>query len=114
MDNKKLAKYSAVIQTRDLNKLTEITGNVYEAIAIMGKRANQINAQTTEILREKLNEFSSSTDNLEEVHENLEQIEISKFYERMPKPPAISYNEFVNGETYYRKKDEEVNGGQQS
>ena len=72
--------------TRDMQDFRDKTGNVYESIAIMGKRANQISVEIKDELKKKLDEFSSSSDNLEEVFENREQIEISRFYERLPKP----------------------------
>jgi DNA-directed RNA polymerase subunit K/omega len=88
--------------TRDLRKLDPETGNVYESVAIISKRANQISAELKEELTGKLNEFASHTDNLEEVFENREQIEISKFYERLPKPVNIAIQEFVEGKVYHR------------
>jgi DNA-directed RNA polymerase subunit K/omega len=95
--------------TRDLRKLDPETGNVYESVAIISKRANQISAELKEELTGKLNEFASHTDNLEEVFENREQIEISKFYERLPKPVNIAIQEFVEGRVYHRNplKDQE-------
>ena len=88
--------------TRDLRKLDPETGNIYESVAIISKRANQISAELKEELTGKLNEFASHTDNLEEVFENREQIEISKFYERLPKPVNIAIQEFVEGRVYHR------------
>ena len=88
--------------TRDLRLLDPETGNVYESVAIISKRANQISAELKEELTGKLNEFASHTDNLEEIFENREQIEISKFYERMPKPVNIAIQEFVDGKVYHR------------
>ena len=81
--------------TRDMADFREKTGNVYESIAIMGKRANQISVEIKEELKKKLDEFSSSSDNLEEVFENREQIEISRYYERLPKPTLIATQEFI-------------------
>ena len=78
------------------------TGNVYESIAIMGKRANQISVEIKDELKKKLDEFSSSSDNLEEVFENREQIEISRYYERLPKPALIATQEFLEDKVYYR------------
>ncbi|MFN4122025.1 MAG: DNA-directed RNA polymerase subunit omega [Flavobacteriales bacterium] len=95
--------------TRDLRALDKTTGNIYEAIAIISKRANQISLDVKEELNAKLSEFSSSNDNLEEVFENREQIEISKHYERQPKPTLIAINEFIDGKIYYRKPDKEQN-----
>ena len=88
--------------TRDLQDFRDKTGNVYESIAIMGKRANQISVEIKEELKKKLEEFSSSSDNLEEVFENREQIEISRYYERLPKPTLIATQEFLEDKVYYR------------
>ena len=88
--------------TRDMQDFRDKTGNVYESIAIMGKRANQISVEIKEELKKKLDEFSSSSDNLEEVFENREQIEISRYYERLPKPTLIAAQEFSEDQVYYR------------
>jgi DNA-directed RNA polymerase subunit K/omega len=88
--------------TRDLRELDSKTGNLYESIAIVSKRANQISAEMKEELTNKLAEFASHTDNLEEIFENREQIEISKYYERLPKPSLIAINEFLENKIYYR------------
>ena len=88
--------------TRDMQDFRDKTGNVYESIAIMGKRANQISVEIKEELKKKLEEFSSSSDNLEEVFENREQIEISRYYERLPKPTLIAAQEFSEDQVYYR------------
>jgi len=88
--------------TRDLRDLDNKTGNLYESIAIVSKRANQISAEMKEELTNKLAEFASHTDNLEEIFENREQIEISKYYERLPKPSLIAINEFLENKIYYR------------
>lgn len=88
--------------TRDMQDFRDKTGNVYESIAIMGKRANQISVEIKEELKKKLDEFSSSSDNLEEVFENREQIEISRYYERLPKSTLIAAQEFIEDEVYYR------------
>ena len=88
--------------TRDMQDFRDKTGNVYESIAIMGKRANQISVEIKEELKKKLEEFSSSSDNLEEVFENREQIEIPRYYERLPKPTLIATQEFVEDKVYYR------------
>lgn len=88
--------------TRDIMNLCEETGNIYETIAIIGKRANQISSEIKQELSKKLSEFASSTDNLDEVFENREQIEISRFYEKLPKPALIATQEFVDGKIYYR------------
>ena len=88
--------------TRDMQDFRDKTGNVYESIAIMGKRANQISVEIKDELKKKLDEFTSSSDNLEEVFENREQIEISRFYERLPKPTLIAAQEFAEDQVYYR------------
>lgn len=105
MDFKK-SNAPATTVTRDVRKLESETGNVYETIAIISKRANQISSEMKEELDSKLEEFSSKTDTLEEVYENVEQIEISKMYERLPKPASIAAQEFVDGKIYYRKAEE--------
>ena len=89
--------------TRDVNSLCENTGNVYETVAIIGKRANQIRVEIKDELKRKLEEFSSNiVDNLEEVFENREQIEISKYYERLPKPVLLATQEYIEDKTYFR------------
>ena len=93
--------------TRDMNQLTEKVGNVYETVAIIGKRANQISAEIKNDLTKKLAEFQSYTDNLEETFENREQIEISRYYERLPKPTLIATQEFKEGKIYYRNPAKE-------
>ena len=88
--------------TRDLVNFEEKTGNIYESIVVLAKRANHISADMKEELNEKLSEFASMTDNLEEVFENREQIEISKHYEKLPKATLIAVQEFLDGKIYYR------------
>ncbi|TNE70695.1 MAG: RNA polymerase Rpb6 [Bacteroidetes bacterium] len=92
--------------TRDLIDLEHSTDNIYESIVMIAKRANQINVDLKEELTQKLQEFASSTDNLEEIFENREQIEISKFYERLPKPVAIAIDEMLKDEIYARNPEE--------
>src|ERR1700742_3234381 len=87
--------------TRDLRELDTQTGNIYESIVIMSKRANQLSNNIKEELHQKLSEFASSNDNLEEVFENREQIEISKYYEKLPKPTLVSVQEFLDDKIYY-------------
>ncbi len=89
--------------TRDVAKLAAPTGNIYESIVIMAKRANQISAELKQELENKLSEFSKSADTLEETFENREQIEISRHYEKLPKPTLLSINEFEEGKIYSRK-----------
>jgi DNA-directed RNA polymerase subunit K/omega len=96
------------IETRDLNDLKNKTGNLYESIAIIGKRANQINISVKEELHNKLEEFASHTDSLEEIHENKEQIEISRAYERMPNPALLATQEFIETKIYYRKNEDDL------
>lgn len=93
--------------TRRLTDLDEKTGNIYESVVIISRRANQINAEMKQELSRKLADFSSTTDSLEETFENREQIEISKYYERLPKPSLIATEEFIEGEIYYRDKTAE-------
>ena len=88
--------------TRDITDIDSVTGNVYEAITIISKRANQIGLVMKEELNSKLAEFATTNDNLDEVFENREQIEISKFYESLPKPNAIAMTEFMKEDTYFR------------
>lgn len=95
------------IETRDVNELKGKTGNTYESIAIVAKRANQINITLKEELHNKLEEFASHTDSLEEIHENKEQIEISRAYERMPNPALLATQEFMEDKIYYRKNEDQ-------
>ena len=95
--------------TRDLVDLAEATGNVYETVAIIGKRSNQIASEMRHDLEKKLQEFASLNDNLEEISENREQIEISRYYEKLPKPTLIATQEYVDGKLYYRNPSKERN-----
>ena len=88
--------------TRDMNALCEPVGNVYETVRIIAKRANQISSEMKHELDKKLADFASSADNLEEVFENREQIEISRYYEQLPKPTLRAAKEFEDGEVYWR------------
>lgn len=92
--------------TYDKDKIEEKVGSIYEAIVIMGKRAEQINAEIRSELHNKLDEFAVHNSTLEEVFENREQIEISKNYERLPKPTSIAVQEWLDGEVYFRKTEE--------
>jgi DNA-directed RNA polymerase subunit K/omega len=92
--------------TRDTIRLEEKTGNIYQSLVAISKRANQISAETKEELTQKLQEFATSTDNLEEIFENREQIEISKHYEKMPKATAIATQELLDDKIYMRKPEE--------
>ena len=93
--------------TRDVMDLCEETGNVYETVSIIAKRANQIGVEIKSDLSKKLAEFASYNDNLEEVFENREQIEISRYYEKLPKPTLIATQEFVEGKIYYKNPAKE-------
>jgi DNA-directed RNA polymerase subunit K/omega len=106
MDYKK-SNAPATTIIRDMEKFSVQTGTVYESIAIIGKRANQINAEIKNDLSKKLAEFASYNDNLEEVFENREQIEISRYYEKLPKPTLIATQEFLDGKVYYRNPAKE-------
>lgn len=94
--------------TRDVRPIENKTGNLYESIVVLSRRANQISVEIKEELQKKLEEFASYTDNLEEVFENREQIEISKFYEALPKPTSMAIDEFVNDKVYWRKPEKEL------
>lgn len=99
------ANTPSVVETKNLTDIKAVTGNLYESIAIVGKRANQINVSLKEELHNKLEEFASHTDSLEEIHENKEQIEISRAYEKMPNPAIMATQEFMEGKIYHRKNE---------
>ena len=92
--------------TRDTVDIEVKTGNIYESIVALSKRSNQLSTELKEELTQKLQEFASSTDNLEEIFENREQIEISRFYEKLPKPVAMAMEELMNDKIYIRKNEE--------
>ncbi|PIB34239.1 DNA-directed RNA polymerase subunit omega [Reichenbachiella sp. 5M10] len=98
------------IETRDVAALSKGTENVYKTIAVISKRARQISSNVKEELNGKLAEFASNVDNLEEIFENREQIEISKFYERMPKPSKVAIEEFLEEKIMFRDADSEEGG----
>ena len=105
--NKKIPTHPV---TRDLCDLAAPTGNIYESVVILAKRANQIAIAEKKELTRKLEDFKNERDTMEEVFENREQIEISKYYEKQPKPALVAITEFENGEIFYRmakKEDEE-------
>lgn len=108
MNNPKNTTPTSTI-TRDVRQLDVETNNIYESLVVISKRANQIANNLKEELHGKLSEFASSNDNLEEVFENREQIEISKHYERMPKPTLVAVDEFLSGKVYYRNPSKEQN-----
>ena len=106
MDYKK-SKAPVNTVTRNIMDLCDETGNLYESVAIIAKRANQISVQIKEDLSKKLAEFASYNDSLEEVFENREQIEISRYYEKLPKPTWLATQEFVEGKVYWRDPSRE-------
>lgn len=108
MDYKK-SKAPVNTVTRDIMSLCDETDNIYESVAIIPKRANQIGVEIKQDLSKKLAEFASYNDSLDEVFENREQIEISRYYEKLPKPTLLATQEFVDGDVYWRdpSKDEQ-------
>ena len=94
--------------TRNIPDFDRKTGNIYESLVVISKRANHISAELKEELQNKLSEFATSTDNLEEVFENREQIEISKAYERMPNPAILATTEFMDDKVYYRRNEDNL------
>lgn len=97
-----------VAETKNLTELKNKTGNLYESIAIIAKRANQISITMKEELHSKLEEFATHTDSLEEIHENKEQIEISKAYERMPNAALLATQEFMEDKIYFRRNEDDL------
>jgi DNA-directed RNA polymerase subunit K/omega len=99
-----LKKAAAPVNTITYNKtaIEQPTGNIYEAITVIAKRANQINAEIKKELTEKLEEFATYNDSLEEIFENKEQIEVSKYYEKLPKPHALAVQEWMEDKIYHR------------
>ncbi|HEU4609512.1 MAG TPA: DNA-directed RNA polymerase subunit omega [Chitinophagaceae bacterium] len=102
------ANMPSSVETKSLVEIKAKTGNLYESIAIIAKRANQINIALKEELHNKLEEFASHTDSLEEIHENKEQIEISRAYERMPNPALLATQEFLDDKIYFRRNDDDL------
>ena len=98
---------SFTTKTYNREEIDEPTDNIYEAISVIAKRATQINLDIKKELHEKLEEFATQTDSLEEIFENKEQIEVSKFYERLPKPHAMAVEEWLNDKIYHRNTEEE-------
>ena len=107
MDYKKI-KTDTTAVTRRMNDFNKVTENVYETTALLSKRANQISLELKEELNKKVSEFATSSDNLEEIFENREQIEIAKFYERLPKPTLMAIQEFLDDQIYYRNPSKEA------
>jgi hypothetical protein len=108
MDYKKIKTESLAV-TRDKHKFYGQTDNIYKTIAVLTKRANQIGLGMKDELSRKIEEFATTSDNLEEIFENREQIEIAKYYEHLPKPTLIAIHEFLNKEIYFRDPHDEVN-----
>ena len=96
------------VETKSLDEIKNKTGNLYESITIVAKGANQINISLKEELHNKLDEFASHTDSLEEIHENKEQIEISRAYERMPNPALLATQEFLEEKVYFRRGEDQL------
>jgi DNA-directed RNA polymerase subunit K/omega len=106
MDYKKVKTETNTV-TREVTDFVTPTGNLYETVVVIAKRANQIGLEIKEELNSKLSEFASATDNLEEIFENREQIEIAKYYEHLPKPTLIAIHEFLNNQIYFRNPSKE-------
>lgn len=104
---KKAMAVNPSIVTRDVDKLAAKTGNIYESVFVASQRARQLAVKSKEELTQKLAEFASNIDNLEEIFENREQIEISKFYERQPKPTSVALEEFMEDKVEFRLRDED-------
>jgi DNA-directed RNA polymerase subunit K/omega len=109
MDYKKVKTETTAV-TRQKDRFYEQTGNIYETVVVLSKRANQIGTELKTELDQKVEEFTPATDNLEEIFENREQIEIARFYERLPKPTLLAIDEFLNGKTYIRNPHKEKTG----
>lgn len=107
MDLKKTTAPISTI-TYDRNKIDEPTGNIYEAISVIARRAEQINTDIRRELVDKLEEFATFNDSLEEIFENKEQIEVSKFYEKLPKPHALAVQEWLDDKIYFRNTEDDV------
>ncbi len=103
---------STSAEVQNLQHIENLSGNVYKSIYIISKRALQLKGTILSELQSKLDEFSTHQDNLEEVFENREQIEISKYYEKLPKPTILALNEFIDGDTYFRDAEMETNSGE--
>ncbi len=107
MDFKK-SNATANVKTLNIRQVSDGADNIYQAVIICAKRANQISVDIKQELSQKLEEFASYTDNLEEIFDNREQIEISRYYESLPKPTALAIEEYLNGELYFRTPEEDV------
>lgn len=109
MDYKRV-KSETLAVTRNIHELMEPTNNIYETVAILSKRANQLSSELKEELTSKISEFAVPNDNLEEVFENREQIEIARYYENLPKPTLIAIQEFLKDQIHYRNPLKEAEG----
>lgn len=107
MDYKRVKTEPTAI-TRKMRDFSKGTSNIYETLAILSKRSNQISLEIRDELKKKIDEFATTNTNLEEVFENREQIEISKFYEKLPKPSLIAIQEFLDDQIYYRNPSNEI------
>ncbi|NCA85725.1 MAG: RNA polymerase Rpb6 [Clostridia bacterium] len=107
MDYKKTKSENTAV-TRKMRQFDKETGNIYETLAIISKRSNQISLELKEELNKKIAEFATNTDSLEEVFENREQIEIARFYEKLPKPTLLAVQEFLDDQVYYRNPSKEA------
>jgi DNA-directed RNA polymerase subunit K/omega len=107
MDYRKTNAPASTI-TRNLDLMSQKTGNIYETVIVVSRRSNQISVEMKQELNKKLEEFASYSDNLEEVFENREQIEISKFYERLPKPSLIALQELEDGKIFHRNPEKQA------
>lgn len=107
MDYKKV-KTDTTAVTRNKDDFYAVTGNIYESVVVLSKRANQISLEMKDELDKKLAEFATPSDNLEEIFENREQIEIAKYYEQLPKPTLISIQEFLDDKIYFRRPELEA------
>jgi len=107
MDYKKVKTENEAV-TRTVHKFNALSGNIYETVVLLSKRANQISLEIKDELNQKIEEFATTNDNLEEIFENKEQIEIAKFYERLPKPTLIAVHEYLNDQIYFRNPHKEI------
>lgn len=103
----KMSQISPLIETQNMKEIAKMTSNTYESLAVISKRANQIGAELKQELHGKLEDFASHTDTLEEINENREQIEISRFYERLPHPTILATKEFLENQLQFRTKETE-------
>ena len=111
MTDYKKSKAPTNTTSRDIMELCKDTGNIYESVAILSKRANQLSAEIKHDLSTKLQEFASYSESIEEVYENREQVEISTYYEKLPKPSLMATQEFLDGEIYWRNPADDKNEG---